>query len=171
MTGATCRPAQKKVVYPMKREKISEVLQNSKFFRNLADESIQKVALLCQEVSFETGESVFIQGDYGEHLYIVVEGQVHLERSMNMGDRKGRVLIDTLGKGRTLGCWSSLLGEPHVLMSTATCQRPTTLLAIRGRDLRQTMTESIAFGFDVLERLCLLLRDRIQAAYGAMDRF
>ncbi|MGD9364254.1 MAG: cyclic nucleotide-binding domain-containing protein [Desulfobacteraceae bacterium] len=154
----------------MKNEKTCQVLQNSRFFCNLADESIEKVAQMCQEVAFDTGESVFKQGDYGEHLYIIVEGQVHLERSMNMGNRKGRVLIDSLGKGRAFGCWSSLLGEAHVLMSTATCQRPTTLLKIKGRDLRQTMTQSITFGFDVMERLCLLLRDRIEAAYGAMDR-
>ncbi len=155
----------------MKSDEIIQVLLNSKFFRNLADDSIQKVASLCREATFEAGESVFKQGDYGEHLYIVVEGQVHLERSMNMGDRKGRVLIDTLGKGRTLGCWSTLLGEPHVLMSTATCQKRTILLMIKGRDLRHMMTEAITFGFDVMERLCFLLRDRIQAAYGAMDRF
>lgn len=154
----------------MKNEKIHRVLQNSRFFCSLADETIEKVAQLCQEVAFDTGESVFKQGDYGEHLYIIIDGQVFLERSMNLGGRKGRVLIDTLGKGRALGCWSTLLGEPHVLMSTATCQRPTTLLTIKGRDLRQAMTQSITFGFDVMERLCLLLRDRIQAAYGAMDR-
>lgn len=154
----------------MKNEKIYRVLQDSRFFCNLADETIEKVAQLCQEVAFDTGESVFKQGDYGEHLYIIIDGQIFLERSMNLGVRKGRILIDTLGKGRAFGCWSTLLGEPHVLMSTATCQRPTTLLTIKGRDLRQAMTQSITFGFDVMERLCLLLRDRIQAAYGAMDR-
>ncbi len=154
----------------MNRDEIIHILQNSKFFHNLADESIHKVAPLCQNISFESGEAVFKQGDYGEHLFIIVEGQVHLERSMNMGDRKGRALIDKLGKGRTLGCWLALLGEPHVLMSTATCQKPSLLLMINGQDLRRMMTENIGFGFDIMERLCFLLSDRIQAAYGALDR-
>ena len=155
----------------MKDEEIIQVLQNSKFFRNLADENIRKVASLWRTVTYSTGEAVFKQGDYGEHLYLIVEGQIHLERSMNMGNRRGRALIDTLGKGRTLGCWSALLGEPHVLMSTASCQKPTSLLVLTGRDLRRMMTENKSFGFDIMERLCFLLRDRIQAAYGAMDRF
>lgn len=150
---------------------IVEVLQNSKFFRNLAHENLHKVAPLCQEVSFEAGDWVFKQGDYGEHLFIVVEGHIHLERTMNMGGREGRITIDTLGKGRTLGCWSALLGEPHVLMSGAICSKPSHLLQIRGNALRQMMTETVSFGFDMMERLCFLLRDRIQAAYGAMDRF
>jgi CRP-like cAMP-binding protein len=146
------------------------VLKNSKFFRNLSDDAISKVAPLCRQVTFAPGESVFKQGDCGEHLYIIVEGQVHLERSINMGRRKGRALIDALGKGRILGCWSALLGEPHILMSTARCQKPTTMLELTGRDLRQMMTKESGFGFDMMERLCFLLRDRIQAAYGAMDR-
>ena len=155
----------------MQTEEILNVLQNSKFFRNLATKNLRKIASLCNEESFEVGEWVFKQGDYGEHLYIVVQGHIHLERAMTMGDREGHVIIDTLGKGRTLGCWSALLGEPHVLMSGAVCEKPSLLLKINGDALRQLMTESIDFGFDMMERLCFLLRDRIQAAYGAMDRF
>lgn len=155
----------------MKSNEIIQFLHDSKFFRNLAHESICKVASLCREAAFETGESVFKQGASGEHLYIIQKGQVHLERAMNMGSRRGRVIIDTLGKGRTFGCWSALLGESHVLMSTATCQKPTVLLKINGRDLRQMMMEKSSFGFEMMERLCFLLRDRLQAAYGAMDRF
>lgn len=155
----------------MKNDEVIPVLQDSRFFGNLADENIRKVAALCQKVSFDTGESVFKQEDHGEHLFIIIKGQVHLERSMNMGARKGRVMIASLGKGRTFGCWSALLGEPHVLMSSAVCQKPTLLLMIKGQDLRQMMKENICFGFDIMERLCFLLRDRIEAAYGAMDRF
>lgn len=155
----------------MDTDVIIQVLQNSQFFRNLAHENLRKVASLCREVNFEAGDWVFKQGDYGEHLFIIVEGLIHLERSMNMGGRKGQVTIDTLGKGRTLGCWSALLGEPHALMSGAICEKPSHLLKIRGDALRQMMTENISFGFDLMERLCFLLRDRIQAAYGAMDRF
>lgn len=155
----------------MQSEEICAVLQNSKFFRNLADKNLQKIASLCQVENFEMGDLVFKQGDYGEHLYIIVDGHIHLERVMSIGNRKGHMLIDTLGKGRTLGCWSALLGDPHVLMSNAVCDKPSLVLKIKGTDLRQLMEGSIEFGFDILERLCFLLRDRIQAAYGAMDRF
>lgn len=154
----------------MENNDIIEVLRHSKFFHNLADESIGSIVQLCREKAFKPGESVFKQGDYCEHLFIIVEGQIHLERFMDMGARQGRVLIDTLGKGRTLGCWRTVLGEPHVLMSSAVCQKPTTLLIINGGDLRRLMTENIHFGYDIMERLCFLLSDRLQAAYGALDR-
>ena len=41
---------------------------------------------------------------------------------------------------------------------------------MRGARLRQMMTAKPQLGFSVLERLCFLLWDRIQAAYGAMEK-
>jgi CRP/FNR family cyclic AMP-dependent transcriptional regulator len=78
--------------------------------------------------------------------------------------------METLGKGRVLGCWSTLLDLPHILMSSAACQKPTTTLAIKGADLRKIMISNAALGFNIMERLSFLLRDRIQAAYGAMEK-
>ena len=55
-------------------------------------------------------------------------------------------------------------------MASAACQKPTTVVAIRGSDLRQMMMDNSKLGFNVLERLCFLLRDRLQSAYGAMEK-
>ena len=48
-------------------------------------------------------------------------------------------------------------------------QRPAVLLAINGTEFRRQMTGDILLGFRILEKLCLLLRDRVQAMLGAMD--
>jgi hypothetical protein len=95
---------------------------------------------------------------------------VSLERKTDLGKRTGSVVIDMLGKGRFLGCWSTLLGEPHILMSSAHCQRKAEVLTLKGTELRHAMTTNPDLGFNLLERLCFLLRDRIQAAYGALEK-
>jgi len=79
-------------------------------------------------------------------------------------------VIGVLGKGRVLGCWSTLLGEPHNLMSTAICQKPTRLVVIKGADLRDMMTGNSDLGFSLLEKLCFLLKDRIEGTLGAMEK-
>jgi CRP/FNR family cyclic AMP-dependent transcriptional regulator len=107
--------------------------------------------------------------EVGENLYIIAEGLVVLERSIDLGTRSGNAVIGLLGKGRALGCWSTLLGEPHTLMSSARCRRPTKAVVLRGLDLREMMLGNLPLGFKVLERLCFILRDRIQGAYGAME--
>ncbi|MCP4668811.1 MAG: Crp/Fnr family transcriptional regulator, partial [Deltaproteobacteria bacterium] len=50
------------------------------------------------------------------------------------------------------------------------CQKPTKVEVIKGKDLRDMMVNDVSLGFHVLERLCILLRDRIQGALGAMER-
>ena len=89
---------------------------------------------------------------------------------MSLGTQEGRAIIGVLGKGRVIGCWSTLLGHPHHHMSSALCQKPTSVLAIKGTDLRDIMLGNIQLGFNVLERLCFSLRERIQSAYGALDK-
>ena len=131
---------------------------------------LETISGLCTVDQYPAGAYIFQQGDFGEDLFIIVDGYVFLERAMDIGRHKGSVVIDALGKGRTLGCWSTLLGQPHVLMSSANCQKESTVIRISGSALRQCMEEDTPFGFFMLERLCFLLRDRIQAAYGAMDK-
>ena len=154
----------------MELHDIVHILQDSKFFTGMSQDDIEKVAALCRIIDYQAGDFVFRQGEYGEFLYIIISGQVFLERTMQTGAHKGRVLIEALGKGRTLGCWSTLLGEEHLLMSSASCKKATTMLALPGRELRDMMTLGTDFGFQIMERLCFLLRDRIQAAYGALDK-
>jgi len=154
----------------MDRPEMKHALGSCEFFKKLGKSDISKIANLCQVNTYESGEYVFRQGDYGEHLYVIVQGYVHLERSVDLGARKGSVVIEALGKGRVLGCWSTLLDIPHILLSSATCQKPTTIIAIKGADLRQMMIGNTELGFNIMERLCFLLRDRIQAAYGAMEK-
>jgi len=149
---------------------IGHVLETCEFFKGMEKSYIEKIAGLCQVETYKPGEHIFRQGDFGEHLYVIAEGHISLERSVDLGARKGSAVIGILGKGRVLGCWSTLLDEPHNLMSSAICRKPTRVVAVRGADIRDVMIGDAAFGFNVLERLCFLLRDRIQGAYGAMEK-
>ena len=154
----------------MNRTEIQEVLTACEFFKGFEKTDLEKIASLCRVETFEPGEFIFHQGDFGDHIYIIADGHVFLERSMDLGTRKGSVVIGILGRGRVLGCWSTLLGEPHTLMSSASCQKQTRLVAMRGSDLRDMMINNFQVGFNILERLCFLLRDRIQGAIGAMEK-
>jgi CRP/FNR family cyclic AMP-dependent transcriptional regulator len=154
----------------MDNSQIQDALEHCEFFKDLENNNIRTIANLCRIETFEAGEFVFQQGDFGDRVYIIVEGQVSLERSVDLGTRKGSAVIGMLGKGRVFGCWSTLLDEPHTLMCSAPCLKPTTVLMIKGVEIRRMMLENRELGFNILERLCFLLRDRIQSAYGAMEK-
>ena len=149
---------------------MEHTLKSCEFFELLKPSELSEISKLCQMMTFQNGEYVFCQGDYGEHIYIIAEGQIYLERTVDLGAQKGNVVIEILGKGRVLGCWSTLLDMPHILMSSAVCKQPTKVVAIKGAELRRMMIGNAELGFNLMERLCFLLRDRIQAAYGAMEK-
>ncbi len=154
----------------MEQSVMIDALKICDFFKGLGGDDVERIAGLCQLRNYGAGEAVFRQGEPGEHLYIISDGMVFLERTIDLGSRKGRVTIETLGKGRVLGCWSTLLGQPHVMMSTAICQEPTKIMVLKGADLRRMMISNELFGFNIMEKFCRLLLERIQAAYGALEK-
>ena len=154
----------------MERSKIQNAMENCELFKGLDKKSINKLVEISTVEKYQPGEYIFQQGDFGERIYIIAEGHIYLERTTDMGSRKGKAVIEMLGKGRAFGCWSTLLGESHNLMSTAICQKPTIILSANGSELREIMIGNTELGFNVMEKLCFLLRDRILGAYGAMEK-
>jgi CRP/FNR family cyclic AMP-dependent transcriptional regulator len=151
------------------QSKIMDVLENCDLFRGLDTKEIEKVATLCRFETYKEGEIIFNQGDFCDMLYIIEEGHVFLERSTDLGTKKGNVTISLLGKGRALGCWSTLLGQSHTIMASTRCRRSTRVIVFKGLALREIMLSDPHLGFKVLEKLCFILRDRIQGAYGALE--
>jgi len=114
----------------MDNAELFKVLVNCELFSGIEMAFIEKISALCNAESYKAGEQIFNQGDYGENLYIIAGGSVFLERSMDLGARKAKVVTAILGKGRVFGCWSTLLDEPHNLMSSATCHKASSMLKI-----------------------------------------
>jgi len=154
----------------MDHSEIVRALESCELFRELGKSDIEKIAGLCRGENYRPGEYVFRQGELGKQIYIISEGHVFLERSVDLGPRKGNAIICTLGKGRALGCWSTLLDEPHYLMASATCQKATKIVVMNGADLRDMMLSNIDLGLNVFRKLCFILRDRLQGAFGAMEK-
>ncbi len=153
----------------MAKSEISECLQRCELFSRLNRQEVENIASLGRMDTYQAGENILNQGDFGENLYVIAEGMVVLERSIDLGTRRGSAVIGLLGKGRALGCWSALIGEPHTYMSSARCRKPTKAVVIKGLALREMMLGDLELGFKVLERLCFILRDRIHSAFGAME--
>jgi CRP-like cAMP-binding protein len=148
---------------------ILQAIEGCDFFSGFDRRQVESIAAICRMRPYQAGERIFAQGEPGGELFIVAEGTVILERTVNLGARQGTVTVATLGRGKLMGGWSALLNLEHTLMLSAVCQKPAVLVAFRGGELRRLMTVDRKLGFDVLEKLCFLLRERVQLALGAMD--
>jgi len=152
----------------MASPEIIESLKRCELFSTIADEDIMHIADICSFENFNAGETVISQGAFSSQIYLITEGQVALIRSVNLGDRQGTATVDVLGKGRGFG-WSCILCDPCGASASALCQKPSTLIALPGSELRGLLEKKPQLGFTVMERLAQIIANRLRAAYGAMD--
>lgn len=152
---------------------IAEILSKCELFSDLSDKEIRSIAKLGRIEKFKAGETIYEQGTLGAKLYILSQGQVSLERSADLGNaRTANVTVFVLRERpnrRLMGCWGTLVGERHVQMCSAICDKPTKVVSLSCSDLRDVVYNDSTLRLKILEKLVLLLRDRIDSSYGAFE--
>ena len=153
-------------------QEVGEGLRTCELFASLNEEEVEvlttSLATACQIEAYEAGDSIFVQGEHNSRLYVVVDGQVLLQRSVNIGDRAAMWPLGLLGKGRAMG-WSALLYGPRYLTASAICRKPSRVISLEGGSLRSLLEKEPRIGFKVMDRLACMLGDRLRAAYSAME--
>lgn len=157
----------------MSLETITEILRMCDLFSELSDIELRSVANLCQIEAFEAGDQIYEQGSIGTKLYILARGRVTLERKIELGGKRvAKVNVFSLieqANRRLMGSWYTLIGKQHVHMCSAICEKPTQIVSLRCSDLRDAMIKDSKIRIKILERLVLLLRDRIISSYEAIE--
>ncbi|MEM9035369.1 MAG: ATP-binding cassette domain-containing protein [Actinomycetota bacterium] len=104
----------------------------------VADEIVQMVPEVApvevapHEVKVSAGETVFVQGDDSDLVYVIRGGEVDIQRELAGG---GHVLLRRLGSGQYFGELGPLLGFPR--SATAVAATDLVLTAYNPRDFRE----------------------------------
>jgi len=61
---------------------VTELLKAVAIFKNLDDEELSLVADVCKEERFVSGEYIFREGEHGNRLYLIVDGDVRISRNV-----------------------------------------------------------------------------------------
>ncbi len=80
------------------------------------------------QLHFETGETIFNEGDVGDYLYIIVDGSVEVLKKVDGASKQ----IATLGRGEYFGEMALLNQKSR--SATIRCTAPTNVLALRAQD-------------------------------------
>lgn len=155
------------------KEEIVETLKRCRLFNELPDEALGAIAELGALESYEAGETIYEQGSLGKNLFILSEGEVALYRRIELvNTRPGLVTVYVAKESpyrRLLGGWCTLVGEEHFQMCTAKCVRPSKVVSVGSAALREALGKSQEMYVKILEKLVLILRDRIESSYAAME--
>ncbi|MFT5659524.1 MAG: CRP-like cAMP-binding protein [Sulfurimonas sp.] len=137
----------------MKHTSITNMLKELYLFSSMDNDELERLTEISSVHNYKKDEHVFMQGELGHHLLIVVEGIV----SVFKHDNKGNEIIISFFKP------FSLLGEAAILKgvtfpSTAVCKSDGVILKIEFKKFKELFMHDPHISFEIIQSLL----DKIQ---------
>lgn len=145
---------------------VSELLRNVSIFKDLDDGELERVAEVCREQSFVSGEYIFKEGESGNRLYLIVEGEVRISRQI---PGSGEEALAVLKPG-------ALFGEMAVFDRTerstdAISNGGTRCLTISRSDFELLLDFNRELAYKVLWAVVRLLSGRVRQTNDSLRSF
>jgi CRP-like cAMP-binding protein len=139
-------------------ETLRRILGEHPFFAGMEDRLLQILEGCARNVRFESGETIFREGEEANEFYLIRNGKVALQL---FADRRGALTISTLHEGDILG-WS-WLSPPYRWKFSARVLEPTRAFALDGKCLREKSENDHDLGYELLKRFVKIVEDRLTA--------
>ena len=133
-------------------------IEQADFFYGTSMIFAKKVMNIAEKEFYESGKTVFMEGDPAEVLYVLIEGRVRIM----IGERGHIVYIVSKG-GEAFG-WSTLVGRQSY-SATAECLEPTTLLAFDRQRFQKVLDDDPDSGQILYKGLTKTLANRLLETY------
>jgi len=127
-------------------EEMSDLIAKNSLFAGLPDSTIELAVGCAQNVAFEPGARILVEGEPADTLYLLRRGRVALQVQRPSGKP---LVIETIGPNSVLG-WSWLVPPSN-------CQR------YGGTSLRAKADADPVFGYALLKRISGVLLSRLQS--------
>jgi len=129
------------------------VLRRAPLFQGLDDESARALRRQMSDVKLSRGEHLFLEGQDGDRLYVVLDGKIKLTRAAADGREN---LLSVLGPGEMFGELS--LFDPRPRTSTASAVTDATVAALAHDALRPWLLERPDVSMHMLRALARRVR-------------
>ena len=142
------------------------LLKQAAIFKDLSDEELEKVAEICREQKFKFGQYVFKEGESGNRLYIIAEGDVRISRNI---PGSGEEALTVLKKGACFGEMSVL--DRSERSTDAIANVDCTLITISRPDFEMLLDFDRDLGYKVLWSVVRLLCERLRITNDNLRSF
>ena len=143
-----------------------ELLRNVAIFKDLDDSELGEISEVCKEEKFVSGEYIFREGENGNRLYLIVDGEVRISRDV---PGSGEEALAVLKPG-------ALFGEMAVFDRTersthAISNGGTTALTITRADFEMLLDFNREMAYKVLWSVTRLLSARLRSTNDSLRSF
>jgi len=125
-----------------------ELLKSTPLLAELNRHELEEVGRLADEVDVPAGRVLMREGDSGQEFFVIIDGQVRIERGGNV--------LRTLGPGDFFGEVALLSEGPRT--ATATTETPAQMLVLAHREFHSLMSQFPSIQTSVLNCLATRLR-------------
>lgn len=135
-----------------------QAIKNNYLVYGLTDDQLRSIANLASERLLQPGDALCHEGEKGDDLFIVIEG----EFQVTVGGER----LAEIGPGSVIGEMGLI--QPRPRSATVEAIQPSRVAAISQGALRQELTENGDLGFVILCNVARLLSDRLRTADGKL---
>lgn len=131
------------------------LLKKVEIFKGLTDEELSRIAGLAEEHEYPKDEMIFVEGDEGDALYIVVEGSV---RVVKLGEREEVIAII-----RPLNCFGEMsLMDRERRSASVIADDKVKLLLIHKEDFENLLDSDRELAFNCYRNFVKVLSQRLR---------
>jgi len=145
---------------------IPELLRNVAIFKDLDDAEIGEVAEKCKEEKFNSGEYIFREGEAGNRLYLIVEGEVRISRDVPGSGEEALAVLKTGALFGEMSVFDRSERSTHAI-SNGGC----TLLTITRPDFEMLLDFNREMAYKVLWACVRLLSGRLRQTNDSLRSF
>jgi len=139
------------------KETILKILANFSFFRGLNEDELTIISKKISIINIEKGEILFKEGDKGDCVYFIVDGQIDVLKESVSGTKIGidKVLITTLTTGRSIGEMSVIDKIPR--SATVKARTESKLITLTLSDFDLICETNPKIGLKIIKEISRLL--------------
>lgn len=135
-----------------------ELLKKTALFADLDDGELARVAEICKEQKYHAAASIFKEGEPGNRLFVIVQGDVRISRTVPGAGEEALAVLPT----------GACFGEMSVFdrserSTDAIAHSPCTLLTITRPEFELLLDFNRDIAFKVLWAVTRLLSSRLRA--------
>ncbi len=142
------------------------LLRNVPLFKDLDDRELAEVAELCREEKFVSGTYVFREGEAGNRLYLITEGEVRISRDV---PGSGEEALAVLKSGAVFG--EMAVFDRSERSTHAISNGGTTVLTIARADFEMLLDLNRELAYKVLWSVTRLLSGRLRNTNDSLRSF
>ena len=145
---------------------VTDLLNRVAIFKDLDSDELTQVAEVCKEERFVSGEYIFREGEHGNRLYLIVDGEVRISRDVPGSGEEALAILKA----------GALFGEMAVFDRTersthAISNGGTTVLTISRPDFEMLLDFDRELAYKVLWACVRLLSSRLRSTNDSLRSF